>query len=428
MTKSLISTLIAAMMALVSFAANAQAYGNADTRQKVFNKNIRTIKVAPRSNEYLPPIVTIGSDDVIKISFDELAEDRRYLQYSVTHCNADWQPSNLNEAEYLDGFNLGDIEEYQFSSATFTHYVHYAFYLPNDQLRITRSGNYLVKVFPEDDPDNALFQARFYVCQGSANLRASVTSRTDIDYNNHMQQLEVNANFPTAGVVTDPYNDLKLYVRQNMRDDNAVAIFHPSIVNDINVEYTHCRDLIFPASNEFRRIETVSIHSFSMGVEKMRYFEPYYHAELRIDFPRNDQQYLYDETQYGRFTIREADSDESDVQADYLVTHFTLNTAGPLDGGRLYIDGEMTGHVFDSNSLMKYNSSTGCYECALLLKQGAYNYQYLWIPDGQTVGNTAKVEGDYYETINEYFVLLYKRAPTDRADTLVAFAITFSGK
>ncbi|MCF0214691.1 MAG: DUF5103 domain-containing protein, partial [Muribaculaceae bacterium] len=144
MTKSLISTLIAAMMALVSFAANAQAYGNADTRQKVFNKNIRTIKVAPRSNEYLPPIVTIGSDDVIKISFDELAEDRRYLQYSVTHCNADWQPSNLNEAEYLDGFNLGDIEEYQFSSATFTHYVHYAFYLPNDQLRITRSGNYLV--------------------------------------------------------------------------------------------------------------------------------------------------------------------------------------------------------------------------------------------------------------------------------------------
>ena len=77
---------------------------------------------------------------------------------------------------------------------------------------------------------------------------------------------------------------------------------------------------------------------------------------------------------------------------------------------------------------MVYDASSGLYTADILLKQGAYNYQYLWLPDGVSVGSTSLIEGDKYQTVNEYLVKLYQRRPGDRYDRFIGFGITFSGK
>lgn len=111
-----------------------------------------------------------------------------------------------------------------------------------------------------------------------------------------------------------------------------------------------------------------------------------------------------------------------------MVTHFILNTAGPVQGGKIYINGEFTYNLFSPTTLMKYDAATGCYTCDLLLKQGAYNYQYLFVPDGSATGLTARIEGDKYQTVNEYLVRVYHRRQGERYDRFIGYGIAFSGR
>ena len=81
-----------------------------------------------------------------------------------------------------------------------------------------------------------------------------------------------------------------------------------------------------------------------------------------------------------------------------------------------------------SSRLMKWDETAQCYVCDLLLKQGAYNYQYLWYPDGASVGQTGKVEGDKYQTVNEYLIKIYDRPMGGRYDRLIGSAVVYSGE
>lgn len=406
----------------------AMAQNQMDTRVHIFDSNVRSLKLCLTSNMYVPPVYMMGSDDRLVVNFDYLDYDIHYLRYSVTHCNADWQPSQLVESEYVSGFNYADIDDYAPSEATYVHYYNYQFMLPNEDMDFLVSGNYLLTVYEQDDPNNILFQTRFSVCEGKVGVYPQVTSRTDLEYNNRFQQLSFDVRYK-PNQIKDPYSELTCVVTQNSREDNAVTVKRPMMVAVDHVTYDHNRDLIFPAGNEFRRFETVNAHNLNMGVQYIRYYDPMYHAILMIDEPRSEVQYLYDKTQYGRFTIRNGETrGESAVEADYMITHFSLDTGGKLNGGNVWLCGEFIEGYPSSQAIMKYDASSGCYTADLLLKQGAYNYMYLWVPDGSSIGQTGKIEGDHYETVNEYLVKVYDRPMGERYDRLVGFGVGYSGK
>lgn len=397
-----------------------------DTHTQVADSRFKSLQVRLVGNDYFPPIITLNGDDKIKISFDELSEEQSYLRYSVVHCNADWTPSNLIESEYVSGFNYADITDCKFSLGTLCHYVHYSFSLPNDEIQFLISGNYLVKIYYENEPENTLLQARFYVSENAVSVGTSVTSRTDIDYNNEHQQVSFIIDTKDYQI-RNMYNDIKAYVSQNSRYDNEVMVNRPLMVSGKKITYDHNRNLIFEAGNEYRRMETVVQYGISMNVEKMSFHHPYYHAQLFTDNMRNQEPYIYDKTQMGRFTIRNSEANDSDNGAEYIVTHFSLDIGGQISGGNIYINGEFTNNLFTPSTLMKYDSSSGLYTTDLLLKQGAYNYQYLFVPDGSSRGYSS-IEGNKYQTVNEYMVRVYHRDPSSRYDRLIGFGITFSGK
>ena len=423
MKHRLIISLLCCLLATAALAQN-----QVDTRPHVFDNNVRSLKVCLASNMYIPPVLMMNSDDRLLVNFDYLDYDVHYLRYSVTHCNADWQPSQLVESEYVSGFNYADIEDYRPSEATYVHYYNYQFALPNADMKLLVSGNYLLSVYEQDDPDEILFQTRFSVCEGGVGVFPQVTSRTDVVYNNRFQQVSFEVRYK-PNQIKDPYDEFTCVVTQNSRMDNAVTVKRPMMVSVDHVTYDHNRDLIFPAGNEFRRFETVAAHNINMGVQSIRYYEPMYHAILMVDEPRNETQYLYDKTQFGRFTIRNAEAfGENALEADYMITHFTLNTNGKLNGGNVWLYGEFLNGYPGNQTLMQYDASSGCYTADLLLKQGAYNYMYLWVPDGTSVGQTSRIEGDHYETVNEYLVMVYDRPMGERYDHLVGYGVAYSGK
>lgn len=414
------------MAAVMSGCMCLMPANGADTMNGTFAPRFRSLQVTVDGDEQSLPVVALNGEDRITISFDEIAEDREYYQYSLVHCNADWQPSGLVDSEFLDGFNVGQVDDYRFSEATTVHYVHYRITLPNEEMRITASGNYLLKVYPENEPDNVVVQARFSVTEYSMKVSGSVTSRTDIDYNDKHQQLSIIVDTDNFRP-NDIYNDIKVVVTQNGREDNKVVLGQPLRVSGNRAYYEHQRPLIFDAGNEYRRMETVSMTYPGMRVADIVYAAPYYHQQIQTDLPRAKENYSFDRTQFGRYKIREYNSDDSDVGADYAMTHFSLEMP-QLEDYDIFLDGDFTGRRFNPESRMYYNAVTHRYETSLLLKQGAYNYQYLAVPSGSMRGLTSVVEGDFYPTVNEYAVKVYCRRPGERYDRLTAVTVVYSGR
>lgn len=388
-----------------------------DTLTGVFAPDIATLQVNLDGDNFAAPIATLGTDDRIRIQFDHLSEDREYFRYRLLHCNANWTPDGLADSEFVDGFNEGRIEDAEFSLGTSTHYVHHSFSLPSDDVRPLISGNYLVQIYPESNPDSIVAQARVMFSENTVPVEMDVDTRTDVDYNRAHQQLTLRVDLDREPV-EDIFNDITVVLSQNKRLDNAVALRRPMRISGHTAVYEHQPQLIFEAGNEYRRFEILNEHIPGMKVDHIEQHDPFYHYVLEPDASKAFSEYLYDATQGGRFLIRQSNSSHPETEADYGIVHFTLDYPH-RDGDMIFLDGDMVHRRFDNNSRMQYNHATGRYEHALLLKQGAYNYRYLYVPAGAKRGYTAQIEGDKYQTANEYSAEVYHRRRGERYDRLI---------
>lgn len=395
----------------------------ADTMQGILSPDFRTLVVEKEGNFYEPPVIRLGSGERIVVSFDEIGDDWSRLQYRLVHCNADWQPSRLIESEFVEGFNFADIEDYAFSSNTFTPYVNYRFTIPSPDMQIKASGNYVVEVFPQDDPDDVILRARFQVSEDRAHVTGLVTPRTDSGYNSRWQQVELAVDAGSRDI--NPYNDILISVTQNRRPDTEAFVAHPIRVSDGNFIYEHLWELIFPASNEYRRFETVREDYPGMGIQQTGFQDRSYQAWLHKDSERADHEYSFDSTQQGRFKIDAYNATDPDLGADYVDVHFALDYPRLMNGD-IYVNGDFTANSYDDRYKMRFDEVSGLYFLTLPLKQGSYNYQYVAVKNGDTKGTTSLIEGDKYETRNEYVVSVYYRSPTARADRLIGRTVLYS--
>lgn len=397
-----------------------------DTRQGAIESAFRSLQVRVGDERVSSvPVIPLNGGRQIVVSFDELSEEARYLRYSLVHCDARWQPEGLVESEFLDGFNEGKVEDFAYSRATTVHYVNYTIRVPNDEMKITEPGNYLLRVYDENDPEATLVQARFSVCDFSAGVNASVSSRTDIDTNVAHQQLTMMVD-PKNVRYDDPFSEFTVVVTPNGRNDSERYFTSPQRLDGKKIVYAHLRDLIFPAGNEYRRFETVEDNVAGMHVSHIERKAPAINIFLETDLPRSNEPYLYDRTQAGRFLIRAAGVSDSDTEADYIMTHFTLKTPEKRNGD-IFLEGDFTDRRYEPASRMVYNHATGRYEQSLLLKQGSYNYQYVFVPSGSMTGDASAIEGNRYQTNNEYVIKVYHRPRGTRFDRLVGVSTLTSG-
>ena len=411
---------------------------------KVYHPMIHTLQTIVNDDWLHDDVITLGTDDWVTISFDHFTHDYHRFIYKIVHCNADWTPSDLFEVDYMDGFNNQPIEDYENSLNTTMLYTHYRLDLPNDDIQFKVSGNYRVEIYLEDESGeegnnsqftihNSQFKAVapednnsqlntpvavacFRVVEPCMGLNVAVTGNTDIDTNLSHQQVSFVLNYP-PGEVVDPTTEIKPYIYQNSRTDNHVALVKPTYVTPGRLEYVHNRALIFPAGNEYRRFEVINMHYATQGVDRMSYFAPYYHATLFADAPRRN--YSFDMDHDGRYLIRYNLAQDTDTEADYLFVHFTLDMPRRT-GGDFYLTGEFTYNSFTPEYKMEYDEAEQAYEATVMLKQGAYDFMYLWVPEGSEVGQTGPAEGNFYETENEYQVYIYHRPFGGRYDRLVA--------
>ena len=388
--------------------------------QQIFGGNVRTLTLTVDDDPTLPPYLAFGGRQYIDIEWDEMSHDYKRYRYHIDHCDWDWNVTDdIFESDFLEGLNDQLIEDFEKSFNTTQIYTHYRLRVPSKEIRLRLSGNYRVLIYEEDEKDEPVLEARFCIYEREAGIMAQISSNTDIDFNDRHQQMTLSIGYGALSIF-DPERDLKVIVMQNRRWDSRVEGLVPNIRRANGIEFTHNRNLIFPAGNEYHRFEILDVHRTATGVDRIEWFEPYYHATL---FPAViDHAYSYSEDQNGVYVIRSSDNYDDWTTAEYVVVHFFLETPR-LQGGDVYVSGWWSGQTFNPDCKMEYDDAHQYYHAAILLKQGYYSYEFV-----QKDGLMQRTMGSFFETENEYEVLVYYRQQGSRYDRLAGYSIMHNAR
>jgi len=87
----------------------------------------------------------------------------------------------------------------------------------------------------------------------------------------------------------------------------------------------------------------------------------------------------------------------------------------------VYVFGELTDWQIKEEAKVKFNPEINYWETTLYLKQGFYNYQYVYVKNGSNVIDATYIEGSHWQTGNEYTVLIYLQDEGTIYDKLIGF-------
>lgn len=389
----------------------------------IYDDDIHTVLLHRKGFELTYPFIQLNTEEKLKFSFDDFDDELKRYKYTVIHCNANWKPSQLQPFEYIDGFIEAYIEDYEGSFNTLQAYMHYEAVFPNRNFSITKAGNYILKVWAEGNKNQPIFTRRFMVHDPKVNIEANIKQPTVIDYRNYKQELDFNILTTGMYSIDNPYQNLKVVLRQNNRWDNAVYGLQPKFVKSNKLVYDYQDKNVFNGCNEFRNFDIKSLQYQSIQVKKIDYKTNEYHVYLLDDKRRPFQRYLSIEDINGRRLIKNEDANNPAIESEYAYVHFTLPYKNPLVDGALYVFGELTGWNFKEEAKMKYNFNKNAYEAKLYLKQGYYNYLYAFLGNNKSEGDLTLVEGNHYETENDYMILVYYREPGQLHDKLIGIKV-----
>lgn len=387
----------------------AATYTHAGNR--IYTERIRSLSSMVGTDWMNRPVMTLGSDDVLHIGFDELSHNYHRLTYHLDHCEANWQVSEeLFESDWLTGFNDNQIEDYQNSINTTVLYTHYNLQIPNDRCQLKMSGNYRLTVYDEDADNERLLEVEFYVVEPAMTVGLQATTNTDIDHNVSHQQLSMSVSYNGLRV-TNMEEQLRTVVMQNWREDHARWNVRPNYISDKALTWVHNRQLIFDAGNEYHKFEILDVSHATMGLDRIVWDGEYYQAYPFTSTVRRN--YLTDVDADGAFYIRNSNNTETDYTCDYIWVNYTLQA--PYCG-ELFIDGHWTTDADREHYRLQYDREAGVYHTKLLQKQGYYSYQYI-----TENGGVPPSEGSFFQTGNRYQALVYYKATGARTWQLVGY-------
>lgn len=391
----------------------------------IYYPSIHSVKLYKNGDVYSYPVLTLNGADRLDLHFDDLDADVKSLYYTYQLCNADWKPANLQSYDYIRGFQSVRLNTYRNSSLSTVRYTHYEASIPDRNSVPTRSGNYLLKVFRNNDTSALLFTKRFLVVDNKVSIAAQIKQPFSSQLYQTDQRVQIVVNTANARINTMSPQDLKVSVIQNYSWPTAALVDRPSIYRGNYYEYTD--DLTsFPSGREWRWIDLRTLRLMSDRMERLQNRADSVNVYIKPDGERKQQVYVYYRDINGLYTIENMDGNNPLWQSDYAWVHFTYVPPGrqAYPGRDVYVYGELTNYLPDDASRMEFNKEKGQYEKVLFLKQGYYNYSYITLDANKPVRNRFSfdnTEGNFTNTENDYMILIYFRPFGARADELIGY-------
>jgi len=403
-------------LALLSLTLGINAQTELVGDNHIYKPNIKSVKFHLNGLPLTQPILGLNTSSQLQLRFDDLDADTKNFIYSVEHCNSDWSTSDLDVSEYLVGFNTEKIRNLDFSSITRKQFTNYQLSFPNNDMQVTKSGNYLLHII-DDDSGEPVLTRRFMVVDNQIGIITSFKNPIDARKVKHYQRIDLRVNYEDTDL-SNPMQNVKVTIYQNGNWNQSLQGIKPLFDANNELQFSPQDQILFPAGKEFRYVDTRSIRYRSERVEAIEEYRDGYVIFVEKDKNRKYRNFFADQDINGQFIIGTNDRDNQQLNADYIWTNFVLEADAPLaDGSDVYLIGGFSDFQCKEENRLAFNPEEAGYSGEILLKQGVYNYWYGAKKDG--VVDLERFEGNYYETENEYTVLVYFRKLSDRYDQLV---------
>ena len=113
-------------------------------------------------------------------------------------------------------------------------------------MKFKLSGNYILKIYPSDKPEEPVITQRFIVAEDAAKINISTHRPQMTKDNNSYQQVDFTVNY-TGLQITDTYRNIFAFVLQNGRWDNCKKNLKPDFTGNNELKYNSLSDKnIFP--------------------------------------------------------------------------------------------------------------------------------------------------------------------------------------
>lgn len=361
------------------------------------------------------PIIKLG--DNFYLEFDALVSDEPDFYYQIQHYDYNWKPSSLVKSEFLLGVDNFRIQDYINSFNTFQIYSHYKLSFPNQQTkRLKVSGNYMISI--HDSYGDIVFSRKFMIYDNI--VTPGIAIKRSRDVSNIETTQTVDLEITTSSQINNPMQTIKTLIIQNSNLNTSISNLKPQYTIGNKLIYRYTKETAFPAGNEYLFFETKDVRAATSRIQSIA-LEDIYQSYLYTDIPRNNLPYTYNPDINGQFKIVAIDRDDFSSEADYVQVHFSLKHPELMPNENIYVYGNFNNYAMVEQNKMTYNVQRSVYETSLILKQGFYNYKYVLQNKDNSI-NEGAISGNFWQTENNYKVLVYYRDLGARYDQIIGFS------
>ena len=395
----------------ILFSSSLFSQGNFDIVEPDY---IKTVVLQPTRPDSYVPIMRLGESFIL--SFDDLEADQKYYYYKIEHFDFNWNPSGLSEREYIKGYNGDRIRSDENSFNTLQFYTHYSIVFPNQSTQLLLSGNYIISVL--DENENVIFTRRLVYYESRVEVGVNLNRSREIASIDTQHNVQFVINHPNM-LINNPKVEIKTVLMQNNNWQTAITDLVPQFYRGSQLLYKYLDITNFWAGNEFLYFDSKAVRFTNVYIRRVDSGPKLYHTILYVNDERIDKPYAINPDINGNFVVRNVDGlGDSNIEADYTWVFFSLNTYEDLRGKRVFVNGNFNNWRNDETNELFYNEESRLYEAQILMKQGFYNYQFTTIDADGNFSNH-DIDGSFYQTENDYTVLVYYRKIGDRYDSVI---------
>jgi hypothetical protein len=370
--------------------------------------NIKTASFVQNSQNVVP-IFRLGES--FDFQFDDLFGNEADYYFEITHCDYNWVPTDIPKSDYLTGFDSQKIQEYVNSFNTLQIFTHYRLSIPNNYTQIKLSGNYVLTILNSDK--EVVLKRYFILYEDRVPVALKIRRPRTVKniYSKHNLNFEINTD---DFLLQNPTQNLKVVLLQNGIFNTAIKNIVPQYNLGNVFVYKYDLETQFLAGNEFLNFDSKDIKNANNYVSFVNSDNQIYNTHLYTNNAKSSFPYSNYSDLNGNFSIRKLDGENNTIEADYSWVYFSLSAPLANPNSSIYIVGMFNNYSITPENKMDFNTKNGLYEKALLIKQGFTNYQYLTVNNKGLIDMENAIDGNFYQTENDYTVLVYYKGTTDR--------------
>ncbi len=375
--------------------------------------NIKTVAFV-QNNQNQVPIFKMG--DGFLFQFDDLFGNEANYYYEIVHCDYNWVPSEIPKSEYLQGFDGQRIQDYTNSVNTLQIYSHYQLTIPNPNTQLRISGNYILKIL--DENKDVIFSRKFILYEDILMIPFQLKRSRTVNNIEFKHDMEFTIKSKTINF-QNPLKNVKVMLLQNGQFATAIKNILPQYTIGNDLIYKYDTQTQFWAGNEFLFFDNNNIRATSNNVARSDSGSDIYKSFLFTNKARANYPYSYMQDVNGNFVVRNINATNNDIEADYSWVYFSLSAPAFMSAKGIYLAGMFNNYSLTTEYKMDYNAEKNLFEKSILMKQGFTNYKYIVADDKGNIDNENAIDGNFWQTENDYSVIVYYCGNNDRYDRVI---------